>query len=58
MGDKRHLCFRCGRKRVLSKLEMCTCAKTYWCKEGCFLLERKQWKKWENNHKRKIIVVI
>lgn len=54
-----HLCFRCGRKRAESKLNGCTCGKSWWCKEGCIFTENKVWKKWNlyDNHGRNIKVI-
>lgn len=55
--EERHLCFRCGRKRSISKLKMCECGRAYWCKEGCAFTNKRQWEKWNpyNNHGRVIV---
>lgn len=50
----RHLCIRCGRKRVEKKLEACPCGKSHWCREGCVFTEDKQWKKWHSDGRVKV----
>lgn len=50
----RHLCIRCGRKRIVTKLVACPCGKSHWCRSGCVVTVDKQWKKWkygENSNK-------
>lgn len=57
--EERHLCFRCGRKRSVTKLQICECGKTYWCKNGCKIVDERQWEKYNryNNHGRVIVSI-
>lgn len=49
---KRHLCIRCGKKRIAAHMNLCECGKSHWCKEECQITDRPQIKKWNlyNNH--------
>jgi len=57
--QERHLCFRCGRKRSITQLNMCECGKTYWCKKGCEITGKRQWDKWNfGQHGRSPKVIV